>query len=285
MADLLPNRLFAADIISASRRYQLFHCDQSDHIFRVARESNNFYEPDLLASLRAYLNQDDHVIDVGANIGNHSIYFAAECGCQVTAFEPNPLAYQLLRLNVEHNQLSSRIELRAIALGEQRGRGEIVSSRAAHNLGAASVKRVPEGTVPIEPLDDALPYARPSLIKIDVEGMELEILRGAQRTIERARPVLSIEASTGAAYEKVLTFLSPLGFLPIEAHNFTPTHTFFPARGWAALRVIRALAGQSSRNYVYSAERSDQLIARMDQLQARVKELEERLNLFTPLPH
>lgn len=277
MADSAPDRLFTADIESDGGLYRLFHFDEFDHIFGISRDSGTFYEHALLASLRPYLNQDDHVIDVGANIGNHSIYFAALCGCRVTAFEPNPLAYELLRLSVEHNKLSSRIELRCTALGERSGLGQIDSSKAAHNLGATSVKRVIEGTVPIEPLDDALPHARPSLIKIDVEGMELEILRGAQRTIERARPVLCIEASTGSAYEKVLDFLAARSFLPIAVHNFTPTHTFVPARGWAALRVIRSLAAQSSRNYVYSAERLDRLTARIDQLQARLALLEKQV--------
>jgi FkbM family methyltransferase len=275
MANSAPDGLFTADLESDGGRYRLFHFDEFDHIFGIARDTGTFYEYELLTSLRPYLNQDDHVIDVGANIGNHSIYFAALCGCRVTAFEPNPLAYELLRLIVEHNELASRIELRRTALGEQSGLGEIDASKAAHNLGAASVKRVPEGTVAIERLDDALPQARPELIKIDAEGMELEILHGARRTIERARPVLCIEASTGSAYEKVLDFLAARSFLPIEVHNFTPTHTFVPARGWAALRVIRSLAAQSSRNYVYSAERLDRLAARVDQLQARLAVLEK----------
>jgi FkbM family methyltransferase len=102
----------------------------------------------------------------------------------VTAFEPNPMAYELLRLNTEHNQLLSRIETHCTALGAQSGLGEIDISKAVHNLGAARVKPVPDGTVRIERLDDALPLINPSLIKIDVEGMELEILYGAQRTIE-----------------------------------------------------------------------------------------------------
>ena len=66
-------------------------------------------------------------------------------------------------------------------------------------------------------------------------------------------------------------------FLPLETHNFTPTHTFVPARGWSAVRIIRLLAAQSSRNYVYSAERFDQLLVRIDHLQARLTGLEHRI--------
>jgi FkbM family methyltransferase len=260
----------------------LNHFDDSDHIFRIARDTGTFYENDLLTSLRPYLDRDDQVVDVGANIGNHSIYFAAQCGCRVTAFEPNPMVYELLRLNIEHNQLLSRIETHCTALGAQSGLGEIDTSKAVHNLGAARVKPVPDGTVRIERLDDALPRINPSLIKIDVEGMELEILHGAQRTIERARPIICIEASTSVAYERALSFLSARSFLPLETHNFTPTHTFVPARGWSAVRIIRLLAAQSSRNYVYSAERLDQLIARMDRLQSQVTALEGRVKEVQP---
>ncbi len=277
MADPLADCLFAADVESDGRRYRLFHFDERDHIFRIARDTGKFYEYELLASLRLYLSREDQVIDVGANIGNHSIYFAAPCGCRVIAFEPNPAAYQLLQLNIKYNGLLSRIEPHCIALGAHAGRGEIDASKSVHNLGAAAVKQMPEGTVQIERLDDALPLAHPSLIKIDVEGMELEILLGAERTIERARPVICIEASTTAAYERVLDFLAARSFLPLETHNFTPTHTFVPARGWSAVRVIRLLAAQSSRNYVYSAERFDQLLVRIDHLQARLTRLEHRI--------
>src|SRR4051794_13873271 len=140
MEDSSPNRLFAAEIESDGQRCQLFHFDERDHIFRIARDTRKFYEHELLVSLRTYLNRDDHVIDVGANVGNHSIYWGALCGCRVTAFEPNPIAYRLLRLNVEHNHLSSRVELHHTALGEQSGLGDIDDSKAAHNLGAASIK-------------------------------------------------------------------------------------------------------------------------------------------------
>jgi len=271
------DRLIATDVEGDGGRYRFFHVDELDHIFRIARDTGKFYEYELLASLRAYLNRDDQVIDIGANIGNHSIHFAGECGCRVIAFEPNPLAFELLRLNIKHNRLLSSIEAHCTALGAHAGFGEIDASKSEHNLGAARVKQTPKGSVRIERLDDALPYAHPSLIKIDAEGMELEILRGAQRMINRARPILCIEAGTGTAYEKVLEFLSARRFLPIEVHNFTPTHTFVPARGWAALRVIRSLAAQSSRNYVYSAERLDQLTARIDHLQARLALLEEQV--------
>ena len=145
MEETPPNRLFAAEIESDGQKCQLFHVDESDHIFRIARDTGKFYENDLLASLRPYLDRDDHVIDVGANIGNHSIYFAARCGCRVTAFEPNPWLMRLLRLNIEHNQLiiADRITPLHSARREQSGLGEIDTSKAVHNLGAARVKPVP----------------------------------------------------------------------------------------------------------------------------------------------
>ena len=55
-----------------------------------------------------------------------------------------------------------------------------------------------------------------------------------------------------------------------------------PARGWSAIRIIRLLAAQSSRNYVYSAERLDQIMARMDRLQSQVIALEGRVKEVEP---
>jgi hypothetical protein len=55
-----------------------------------------------------------------------------------------------------------------------------------------------------------------------------------------------------------------------------------PPRGWSAVRIIRLLAAQSSRNYVYSAERPDHLMARMDGLQIRVTALEGRVKEVQP---
>ena len=87
------------------------------------------------------------------------------CGLGSAVFEPNPLAYRLLVQNVVMNNLSDRIAFDFI------GGGDIGTVRP----------------------DCVLPDERPDVIKIDVEGMEMEVLRGLQKTIRRCRPVLLVE--------------------------------------------------------------------------------------------
>ena len=177
----------------------------------------------LLASHAAQFAQSA-CLDVGANIGNHSVFFADRFA-RVIAIEPNPVFCLAFRATVALNKLTN-VELLECGLGAEAGRLAYQQSSAA-NLGAShfvaterdsSVARdclqleIKVGDDVVESLD----IRRLGLIKIDVEGLELAVLKGLVRTLTRQDPVVMFEAHPEvdrSNAEATLEFLRKLGFI------------------------------------------------------------------------
>lgn len=157
----------------------------------------------------------DVVVDVGANIGTHTVFFAKAVGPtgMVVAFEPQRLVFQTLCGNVALNGLTNVTSFMA-AVGEQHGTLTFpaLDPRQTHNFGA--VKAASDGSG--EPVDlvpiDALGLRRCALIKVDVEGMETKVLAGAKETIARCRPALFLENDTVERSREVLEAIDAIGY-------------------------------------------------------------------------
>jgi FkbM family methyltransferase len=119
---------------------------------------------------------------------------ASIAGVQVDAFEPASLARARLRANVERNQLADRVTVHDTAVGSVAGESVITTDRGTMNrLDLSSTGE----RVRVVRLDDVLTRP-PAIIKIDVEGFELDVLRGAEATIASHRPALLVEANDPA---------------------------------------------------------------------------------------
>jgi FkbM family methyltransferase len=133
--------------------------------------------------LRSYLRPGDVVIDVGANVGTTTLAAAAIVGERghVVAIEPHPRIFGYLSANVALNA-ANNVQLHNTALGEQPGTVRFTDERADDFNGVTTAADAM--TLPIRRLDDLLgePPAI-SLLKIDVEGFELFVLRGSTRTL------------------------------------------------------------------------------------------------------
>jgi len=145
------------------------------------------WEPDLSAWLRRHLTPGSTVIDVGANIGYYSMLAASTVGPdgKVIAIECLPSIAQSLRTNLELNGLNN-IAVQAVAVGETGGSIDVYRAPEG-NLGQSSTKAgAYEATVQMKSLDEIVEKhaEQISFIKIDVEGDELRVLRGARRTLE-----------------------------------------------------------------------------------------------------
>ncbi|WP_336512077.1 FkbM family methyltransferase [Pseudaestuariivita rosea] len=228
------------------QKFTFVHSDQEDHIFKTLQNSQEFYEQALLERLRILINPDDLVLDVGANIGTHSVFFAGVCKAQVIAFEPNQAAYGLLEQNIKLNRLKKRVTMQQFALGQHYAQGAIVDNDA-NNLGMATVE-AGQGDVQIRPLDTIdLPKA-PRLIKVDVEGMEREVIDGAIKLIKRDAPIFVIESATFNGLAAITRRLEPLGYDILEVHNFTPTYILAPKielERYIRTTLSQLLAGQA----------------------------------------
>ena len=165
--------------------------------------------------LIAHLSPNGAVCDVGANIGTVSIPLAkALPGLSVFAFEPQLPIFRLLMQNVALNGVMS-VEGYPWALGEADGMIEFATPAlttqtnfGAIGRGSQSGDKVP---VVIRRLDSlALPAL--SIIKIDVEGYDLEVVRGAQETIRRDKPILFCEAHASPKTVKLIGLLDQWGY-------------------------------------------------------------------------
>lgn len=158
------------------------------------------YEKNYLENVIKFLTKKKIVngvaIDIGANIGNHSIYFSQFYN-DVYAFEPNPKIYKALLINTEDHKNVYPFNL---GLGNKQGQGYITISNR-QNLGSAQInmskseKETSSQPINITQLDNFWGKIDKEigLIKIDVEGMELKVLKGGINIIRNYKPVIIFE--------------------------------------------------------------------------------------------
>lgn len=205
--------------------------DRNDYIQREIFRSKTFYELDVLEEVGRLPIGDGVVCDIGANIGNHSLYFSIILGRKVFAFEPVRETFELLASNVCLNRCEDSIELFNLALGAAMASGAMTLTPG--NLGASKFVRSPSGDTSMATLDASLPTGTEvALVKIDVEGSEYDVLVGASNTIKRCNPLLIIEAQSHLAYVKIARLLEPMGYEPISMKGKTATFFFIHRSKW-----------------------------------------------------
>lgn len=181
------------------------------------------YEQGEIDALASRLPAGGTLVDVGANIGLHAVTLARTVeGLEVLAFEPVGETFALLNRNIAKNGVADRVTARRFAVSDRPGTVRLTTRLQFANF------IVPEGTtavaeaseeVPSRTLDDLVEEfaERVDAIKCDVEGAELMVLRGAERTLERFHPVILIEVDERCAQRynpalDVFTFLLGRGY-------------------------------------------------------------------------
>ena len=140
------------------------------------------------------------VLDVGANIGNHALAFS-EIAARVFSFEPHPVTYQLLSLNIRNQK-----NITAVNSGASDTAAQLRAISPVNNRGATSISERPivageEAWVfNVEPLDSRndINETDVAMIKMDVEGHEEFALRGLEKCIRRNKPLIVVEQNTSA---------------------------------------------------------------------------------------
>lgn len=182
--------------------YTLVHRRRNSLVERVAR--NGQYERAELDAIVGALNASTArtLVDVGANIGLISLaVLAAVPDGRVFAFEPGPEQYRLLAETVERNGLGSRLELSPLALSDAAGEAAFAVHSSRHAAGDGLVDTGRAGrtrtvTVQTDTLDAWWERkGRPTVdvVKLDTEGSELLILRGAASLVVACRPTIFLE--------------------------------------------------------------------------------------------
>jgi len=209
------------------RKYRIFLPNAStDYIQKKIRTEIQPYELPMLQDIQGRVEADDLVLDIGANIGNHTLYLAAIAGCKVVAIEPNQTLAEALLYSVKLNGFTDRVAVHAIGLGKEKAQGHF-ASELPDNLGAQSIE-LGTGDIRVVPLD-SLSFEHPvKLIKIDVEGMELAVLEGSEVLLRKDRPMLYVECQTENDFRRVSNWLDTLNYGYWDTLNATPTHLFLP---------------------------------------------------------
>lgn len=185
------------------------------------------------------LRPGDVVLEAGANIGAHTVHLSALVGPTgaVLAFEPQRLAFQCLCANTALNSLDN-VWAQQAALGETPGTllVPVLDPRQENNVGGLEISGHTKGEpVPVETID-RLALTRLNLLKADVEGMEVPVLRGAENTISRLRPILYVENDRREKSSELIRLIREFGYrlwwhLPplFNQHNWrNVTENLFP---------------------------------------------------------
>ena len=171
-----------------------FFVDQPTDSIQSFHASGQFYEHEELSLMRRHTKAGAQILDVGANIGNHLVYFEKVMGAaRVLPIEPVPRAIELLRLNAALNSLRrADFGSLGIAFSNAGGFGEIKPD-TPYNLGGTMIEPGGARNILLQRGDNALRGQSFDLIKIDVEGHEIEVFEGLIGVITSCRPTIFIE--------------------------------------------------------------------------------------------
>jgi FkbM family methyltransferase len=163
-----------------------------------------------------FLRADDLFLDVGANIGSYTLLASGVCKAKTIAFEPDPQTMAFLRRNIDLNGLDGRVLLEQTAVGAEDGEVEFT-------LGRDTCNQVTQGNalrtqrVSMRTLDSVASLTPPTMIKVDVEGYEAQVFRGARTALNA--PLLKAIITEGQRPADIAPLLSA-GFVQYEYDPF-----------------------------------------------------------------
>jgi FkbM family methyltransferase len=170
------------------------------------------------AFLARVVKPGSHVVEAGANIGAHTIALARAVGPhgKVYAFEPQRACYSLLQAQIALNQ-THQVQAFNEGLGQSRERLWLphIDYSKPNNFGGASLsreQRLHAEAIDVTTLDSRLPDVPVLLIKIDVEGMEEDVIRGGSNLIRKHRPLLYVENDRIEKSRSLVALIMELGY-------------------------------------------------------------------------
>ena len=182
-------------VVKARYGYVIFN--KNDHYIGKAIEKYGEFSESEVEIFRQLCAEGDIVIEVGANIGTHTMVLSqfVKATGRIYAYEPQRILFQTLCANMALNNIEN-VECFQIAVANEAGHILFpdIHYNIEGNFGAIEMDSFTAGhKIPVIKLDDALEPAKLKLIKIDVEGMEHKVISGAKALIEKHRPFLYVE--------------------------------------------------------------------------------------------
>jgi len=195
-----------------------------------------------MAFLLHFLREEDYFLDAGANVGSYTVLASGHVGCKSISVEPVPSTFSNLLNNVFINQMYDKVQPLNIGLGK-----ESAMLRFTKSLDTVNHIATEEDTntidVPIKSVDEIVGVNIPTLIKIDVEGYETEVLKGASLTLKNANlKAIIIELNgSGGRY----------GFDEKEIHDLFVSLDFSPYQYEPFSRKLKRIDTFGSYNTIY----------------------------------
>jgi FkbM family methyltransferase len=221
------------------------------------------YDPQVLWYMEALLSQGDVFLDVGANFGLFTVIAARLVGAKgrVHSFEPLQEAYQYLKKNVHLNSLEN-VAINAVAIGASASTAELYRFRdlpightSLSPLGRSNWHSFTCDVVSLDVYVMKSHVRRVSMIKIDVEGSEMNVLLGARRLLERDGPAVILEINPktapffGYRPEELLNFLRDLEYTFLiyqpATHRLAPLNTESDLRDEGDIVCVRSAKDKS----------------------------------------
>jgi FkbM family methyltransferase len=248
-------RYAVENVHGGDREGYAFYCLGGEEFIGERLRGGALFEDQSIRTISRLLEPESVVLDVGAHIGLYSVALGKQLTRgHVYAFEPQPMLFTLLSLNLLENRvphydiyntaiaarLSTATMQRAVADGKGAGRAVDYRTDDQYNFGGLAIGRGGQltTTIALDDFVDKMRLSRVDLLKVDVEGAEPFVFYGARRTIKRHRPIIHFErnrkrvtaAMTKALGERpggraatfdVLAYLATLGYEGYEMpfHN------------------------------------------------------------------
>lgn len=192
---------------------------EEDFIQKTMVLTRNFFERAELANLKKnYIRKGAVCLDIGANIGNHSIYYAKICNAsRVYAFEPVGSTFDILKKNIALNHADGIIKAFNCGVSDRKKSASIIHF-ARNNIGATQLAEDENGTIRLVSLDD-MGFQHVDFMKIDIENMEYDLLCGASSFFAENKPIIFIEVQEDGNFEKVDALLKSYGYRLLEKRD------------------------------------------------------------------
>ena len=210
--------------------------DATEDVIADAIRNNRVFEPEVVALAAQFIREGDVVLDVGSNFGQMAVQFARKAGAtgRVHCFEADDWVFEILRKNIETNNLKDRIIPHFGAVHNADGQTlffpeqDFVESGTYGSYGidytASKGRAVP--TLTIDSLD--IP-GRISFMKVDIQGGDLQAMQGAVKTIAKYRmPILfeyeyHLEEKFALCFQDYVDFVQQIGYSfsrVVNGHNY-----------------------------------------------------------------
>ena len=164
------------------------------------------------------LRSEDLFVDVGANIGSYTVLASKVVGADSITLEPVPNTFSRLQRNISINEISSLVDARCCAVGAANGAIKFSSDCDTTNRVVDDKYKGTSVEVPVMSLDEILQTLKPTLIKIDVEGYEPEVMEGAKETLKNDSLLAVLLETVNSEIENAL---KENGFISASYDPFT----------------------------------------------------------------